>query len=41
VLVEFHDDVAVLRRGLVEHGLMVRSEGIYRRIAGNADVLEG
>ena len=32
VLVEFHDDVAALRRGLVEHGLMERTEGVYRRL---------
>jgi ArsR family transcriptional regulator len=31
ILVEFHDDVAALRRGLVEEGLMDRAEGIYRR----------
>jgi ArsR family transcriptional regulator len=31
ILVEFHDDVATLRRGLVEHRLMERKEGIYRR----------
>ena len=34
VLVEYHDDVAALRRGLVEHGLMERSKGIYGRVAG-------
>jgi len=32
VLVEFHDDVATLRRGLIEHKLMERDHGIYRRI---------
>jgi DNA-binding transcriptional ArsR family regulator len=32
VLVEFHDDVAALRRGLIEHKLMGRNEGIYRRV---------
>ena len=31
VLVEFHDDVAALRRGLVDQGLMERAEGLYRR----------
>lgn len=31
VLVEFYDDVSVLRRGLVDQGLMTRAEGIYRR----------
>lgn len=30
-LLDFHDDVAALRRGLVETGLMTRSEGIYQR----------
>ena len=34
VLVEFHDDVAALRRGLVGHRLMERTNGIYRRVAG-------
>jgi biotin operon repressor len=32
VLVEYHDDVATLRRGLIEHKLMERNHGIYRRI---------
>jgi biotin operon repressor len=32
VLVEFHDDVATLRRELVGHHLMERERGIYRRI---------
>ena len=31
LLLDFHDDVATLRRGLIEHGLMTRSGGIYRR----------
>jgi hypothetical protein len=31
VLVEYHDDVATLRRGLIEHKLMGRDHGIYRR----------
>lgn len=31
ILVEFHDDVATLRRGLVDQGLMERAEGVYRR----------
>jgi len=30
ILVEFYDDVAVLRRGLVDQGLMERAEGVYR-----------
>jgi ArsR family transcriptional regulator len=31
ILLDFHEDVATLRRSLVEHGLMTRSSGIYRR----------
>jgi hypothetical protein len=31
ILLDFHDDVATLRRGLVENGLMKRAEGIYER----------
>ena len=34
ILVELHDDVATLRRGLVEQGLLERGEGVYRRGAG-------
>jgi ArsR family transcriptional regulator len=36
ILVEFHDDVAALRRGLVEHRLMERQEGIYRRLVSTS-----
>jgi hypothetical protein len=32
VLVDFHDDVATLRRGLIEHGLMQRDGGLYWRV---------
>lgn len=32
VLVAYHDDVASLRRGLIEHGLMRREAGVYRRV---------
>jgi ArsR family transcriptional regulator, arsenate/arsenite/antimonite-responsive transcriptional repressor len=32
--VEFHDDVAALRRGLISEGLMERAEGVYRRRVG-------
>ena len=35
VLVEFHEDVASLRRGLVSNDLMERDRGIYRRVADN------
>jgi hypothetical protein len=31
ILLDFHDDVAALRRGLVETGLMSREQGIYRK----------
>lgn len=31
ILLDFHDDVAALRRGLIETGLMKRAEGIYER----------
>ncbi len=31
VLLEFNEDVAALRRGLVSHNLMTREQGIYRR----------
>jgi hypothetical protein len=34
ILVDFHDDVATLRRGLIEHRLMERDGGIYWRVAG-------
>jgi ArsR family transcriptional regulator len=33
LLVEFHEDVATLRREMVGFGLMKRSNGIYRRVA--------
>ena len=35
VLVEFHDDVASLRRGLISQKLMDREKGIYWRIIEN------
>ena len=31
-LVEFNEDVASLRRGLISHGFMERERGIYRRV---------
>jgi ArsR family transcriptional regulator, arsenate/arsenite/antimonite-responsive transcriptional repressor len=34
VLLDYHDDVAALRRGLVETGLMTRAEGVYRKKLG-------
>jgi len=33
ILVDFHDDVATLRRGLIEQGLMQRDSGFYWRVA--------
>jgi len=41
ILVEFHDDVAALRRGLVDHGLLERAEGVYRRCADSGTRLHG
>ena len=36
ILLDFHDDVAALRRGLVEFGLMERTtKGVYQRTAGS------
>ena len=32
ILLEFHEDVATLRQGLVSEKLMERSKGIYRRV---------
>jgi ArsR family transcriptional regulator len=32
VLLEFHEDVATLRRALIDHKLMQRNRGIYRRV---------
>lgn len=32
ILVEFHEDVATLRRELIALGLMRRAEGVYRRV---------
>jgi hypothetical protein len=31
ILLDFHEDVATLRRSLIEHKLMTRSRSIYRR----------
>jgi hypothetical protein len=33
ILLDFHDDVASLRRALIANGLMEREKGIYRRVA--------
>jgi DNA-binding HxlR family transcriptional regulator len=33
-LLDFHDDVATLRRGLIAHKLMTREKGIYQRRQG-------
>lgn len=37
ILVEFHDDVAWLRRSLVEHGLMSRANGRYCLLANTEE----
>jgi hypothetical protein len=37
ILLDFHDDVAFLRRSLVDSGLMERPHGIYKRIMAEAD----
>jgi ArsR family transcriptional regulator len=37
ILLEFHEDVASLRRGLVSNGLMQRERGIYRRVYAGSD----
>jgi biotin operon repressor len=34
ILLDFHDDVAALRRGLISHKLMTRDKGIYQRVDG-------
>lgn len=31
-LLDFHEDVASLRRAMIEHGLMERERGVYRRV---------
>jgi ArsR family transcriptional regulator, arsenate/arsenite/antimonite-responsive transcriptional repressor len=31
-LFEFHEDVAALRRGFIDRGLMTRERGVYRRV---------
>ena len=36
ILLDFNDDVASLRRGLIEHNIMTRSKGIYQKV-GNRD----
>ena len=34
ILVDFHEDVATLRRGMISHRLMARERGVYRRVVG-------
>lgn len=41
ILVEFHDDVASLRRGLIEHRLLERKQGIYQRVEINGSIPNG
>jgi len=37
ILLEFHDDVATLRRDLISNGYMQREHGIYRRIDATSE----
>ncbi|NMC13196.1 MAG: metalloregulator ArsR/SmtB family transcription factor [Chloroflexi bacterium] len=39
ILVDFYEDVASLRRGLIDFGLMERSQGVYWRIKKPSDPL--
>jgi hypothetical protein len=39
ILVEFHDDVASLRRGLISQKLMQRHKGMYWRIQENSTLV--
>lgn len=32
ILLDFNDDVASLRRGMIEHNLMTRDKGIYKKL---------
>lgn len=32
ILLDFNDDVATLRRGMIEHKIMTREKGIYRKV---------
>ena len=32
ILLDFNEDVATLRREMIDHGLMKREKGIYERI---------
>ncbi|MBN2043515.1 MAG: metalloregulator ArsR/SmtB family transcription factor [Anaerolineales bacterium] len=34
ILLDFNDDVATLRRGMIEHNIMTRDKGIYRKVSG-------
>lgn len=36
ILLDFHDDVASLRRGMIEHKLLARDKGIYKKF--NEDI---
>jgi len=37
ILLDFHEDVATLRRGLISQGLMERDKGMYRRVSERLD----
>jgi ArsR family transcriptional regulator, arsenate/arsenite/antimonite-responsive transcriptional repressor len=40
ILVDFHDDIATLRRGLIESRLLTRQRGIYKLRTKNATALQ-
>jgi hypothetical protein len=37
ILLDFNEDVATLRRGMISHGFMTRDKGIYRRVSERLD----
>jgi hypothetical protein len=37
ILLDFNEDVATLRRGMISHGFMTRDKGIYRRVPERPD----
>ncbi len=37
ILVEFNEDVAALRRGLISHHLLAREQGVYRRLENDVE----
>jgi ArsR family transcriptional regulator len=41
ILLEFHEDVASLRRMMIDHKLMAREKGIYWRLTGEEKAADG